>query len=139
MPNIPVFFPNDVVEPIGPIDPTFRYFPVDPLPTRYYVLEQIKCKKNNQIWLYARSTTNLNDDVYPISNNSFNIAFKKWGKSSFVKSQIGVFLSETALSTQLTTTQVAVSAISKNNPSTVGNLPVATIVSGVTLSTNSGS
>ena len=120
----PPLFPN------GPIDPGFRVFPVDPLPTVYYVLEQIKCKKNNQVWISARSTKDINDGLFPVLSITLNEAVKKWGKGNFVKTQLGVFTSPTDLNAQLQVTQAAVTTISKNSPAAVGNLSVG-IINGI--------
>ena len=119
----PPYFPN------GPIDPGFRVFPIDPLPPLYFVIEQIKCKKNNQVWIVARSTKDFNDGLLPITNGTLNEAVKKWGSSQFVKTQLGTFLSATECKAQLQVTQVAITQISKNNPSALGNLPVGIISS----------
>jgi hypothetical protein len=104
--------------------PKFAY---DPLPTRYYVVEQIKNSVTGQIWYVGRSTLDLNDGFIPTNDFSLNAAISKNGKAKMIKTQVGTFANAGDVTNKLSGINSGIVNIKKVS-GTGGTVPLPSII-----------
>jgi len=122
--NPPIYAKRPDLGGVFESGPRFAY---DPLPTTYYVVEQIKNSVTGQIWYVGRSTLNVNDGFIPTNNFSLNTAISKNGKGAMVKTQIGTFANAGDVTDKLTSINSGIVNIKKVS-GTGGTVPLPSII-----------